>query len=251
MKSMKYFSVATMFSLMLMALIPQQGIAGPMLMAAEGYIYGQLSRIHQDKTTTRAFVGEVSLGHDSQLLIGANGPSINSWQFCFEKEQYEEIKKFIGKNVIVEFVFPKRNSLLSCPSINEFQEIYPVYQDLVWEQKHYIGNIHASDPEVSWGIEYGRITNLTKDLRMNRVYYMTLQVGASGNKFHHFMIDDHDLYEFAISVLRNAAMIKVGYSDRRSYGNRFGFGSRSIVSEIEIIDQTSDMQSEWHCLSDC
>lgn len=232
MKSLKYKSVVFMLLLMV-ASLPLPGFAGPFLMAAEGYVYGQLSNVRQERSINKAYVGEISLGHESFSNIG----STHLWQFCFEKNRYEEIESFIGKNVVVEFKFPKSNDLLSCAQPNELLEIYTVDQDFSWEQKHFIGNIHTSDPEVSSGVKVGRITNLTRDKNVSRIYYMTLQIGRGGSNFHHFMIDDLDLYDFAINALKNAALVKVHYSDRRSYGNAYGLGLRSVVAEIEVIDR--------------
>ena len=232
MKSLKYKSVVFMLLLMV-ASLPLPGFAGPFLMAAEGYVYGQLSNVRQERSINKVYVGEISLGHESFSNVG----STHLWQFCFEKNRYEEIESFIGKNVVVEFKFPKSNDLLSCAQPNELLEIYTVDQDFSWEQKHFIGNIHTSDPEVSSGVKVGRITNLTRDKNVGRIYYMTLQIGRGGSNFHHFMIDDHDLYDFAINALKNAALVKVHYSDRRSYGNAYGLGLRSVVAEIEVIDR--------------
>jgi len=232
MKSMSYKGVALMLLLMVTS-IPQPGFAGPFLMAAEGYVYGQLSNVRQERSINQVYVGEISLGHESFSNIG----STHLWQFCFEKNRYEEIESFIGKNVVIEFKFPKSNDLLSCAQPNELLEIYLVDQDSSWEQKHFIGDIHTSDPEVSRGVKIGRITNLTKNKNMSRIYYMTMQIGRGGSNFHQFMIDDHDLYDFAINALKNAALVKVHYSDRRSYGNAYGLGLRSIVAEIEVIDR--------------
>ncbi|UJP05833.1 MAG: hypothetical protein LZF61_02330 [Nitrosomonas sp.] len=211
------------------------------MMAAEGYVYGQLSKVSHDKNITRVYLGEISLGHESMTFISfGNQPTnlvTNPWQFCFEKDRYEEIENFVGKNVVLAFTFPKNNNLLSCSSVYELQEIYPVNQDHVWEQKHFVGDIYTSDPETSYGVEFGRITNLIKNKSVNRIYYMTLQVGNGGSKFRHFMIDDHDLYEFAINALKSAVMVKVHYSDRISYGNSYGLGARSVVAEIEVVEQ--------------
>lgn len=74
---------------------------------------------------------------------------------------------------------------------------------------------------------------------MSGIYHMTLQIGRGGSNFHHFMINDHDLYDFAISALKNAALVKVHDSDRRSYGNAYGLGLKSVVAEIEAIDRCS------------
>lgn len=232
MKSMKHTGVAFILLLMVVSL-PPLGFAGPFLMAAEGYVYGQLSNVRQERSINKVYVGEISLGHESFSNVG----STHLWQFCFEKNRYEEIESFIGKNVVVEFKFPKSNDLLSCAQPNELLDIYPVDQDFSWEQKHFIGNIHTSDPEVSNGVKVGRITNLTRNKNVSRIYYMTLQIGRGGSNFHHFMIDDHDLYDFAIYALKNAALVKVHYSDRRSYGNAYGLGLRSVVAEIEVIDR--------------
>ncbi|WP_374563420.1 hypothetical protein [Nitrosomonas sp.] len=232
MKSMKYEGVAIMLLLMVTS-VPQPSSAGPFLMTAEGYIYGQLSNVRQERSINQVYVGEISLGHESFSNTG----STHLWHFCFEKNRYEEIESFIGKNVVVEFKFPKSNDLLSCAQPNELLEIYTINQDASWEQKHFVGDIHTSDPEVSRGVKIGRITNLTKNKDMSRIYYMALQIGRGGSNFHHFMIDDHDLYDFAINALKNAALVKIHYSDRRSYGNAYGLGFRSVVAEIEVVDR--------------
>jgi hypothetical protein len=240
-KSLRYFSINVMFLLLMLIYSPKWVAAGPLLITTEGYASGQLSRVNRDKNVTRAYVGEISLGHESMtfISIGNQPPSLvtNPWQFCFEKDRYEEIENLIGNDVILEFKTPKNNSLLSCSSVNELVEIYPVIQNQPLEQKHFIGNIHTMDSEIAHGVEFGRITNLINNRGTNRSYFMTIQVGTGGSKFRHFVIDDHDLYDFAVTVLKNAAIVKVHYSDRlTSFANFYGLGSRSVVSEIEIVD---------------
>jgi len=232
MKTMKYVGIAIICTLMF-AVVPQSSAAGPFLMNAEGYVYGQLSNVRRENSINQIYVGEISLGHESLSNIG----STSLWHFCFEKNRYEELVSFIGMNVVVEFKFPRSNDLLSCAQPDELLEIYTVDQDFSWEQKHFVGDIYTSDPEVSRGVKIGRITKLTKNKDMSRIYYMTMQIGRGGSNFHHFMTDDDDLYDFAISALKNAALVKVHYSDRRSYGNVYGLGLRSVVAEIEVMDQ--------------
>lgn len=240
-KLFKYFSINVMFSLLMLISAPKWAAAGPLLHTTEGYASGQLSRISRDNNVTRAYVGEISLGHESMTFIslGNQPPNLvsNPWQFCFEKDRYEELENLIGNDVVLEFKTPKNNSLLSCASVNELVQVYPVIQDQPLEQKHFVGNIYTMDREISHGVEFGRITNLIKNKGTNRSYFMTIQVGTGGSKFRHFVIDDHDLYDYAITALKNGAIVKVHYSDRLAiFTNFYGLGSRSVVSEIEAVD---------------
>jgi len=56
-------------------------------------------------------------------------------------------------------------------------------------------------------------------------------------------MDDPELYDFAVTVLKSAAMVKVHYSDRLTNPRNFyGFHSRSMVAEIEIVEDASSKQ---------
>lgn len=238
---LKHLSINVMFLLLMLIYAPGWIAAGPLLHSTEGYASGQLNRISRDNNVTRAYVGEISLGHESMTFIslGNQPPNLvsNPWQFCFEKDRYEELENLIGNDVVLEFKTPKNNSLLSCSSVNELVAVYPVTQNQPLEQKQFVGNIYTMDQEVSHGVELGRITNLIRNKGANRSYFMTIQVGTGGSKFRHFVIDDHDLYDFAITALKNATIVKVHYSDRLAFfTNFYGLGSRSVVSEIEAVD---------------
>jgi len=165
----------------IIACAPERVTAGPLLFSTEGYVSGQLSKVSRDKNITRAYVGEISLGHESVTFIDSGNQPL--------------------------------------------------------EQKHLVGDIHTMDREISYGVEFGRITNVIKNKGTSRSYFMTMQVGNGGSKFRHFMIDDPDIYDFAVTVLKNAAMVRVHYSDRLTTSIGFyGFYFRSMVSEIEIVD---------------
>ena len=239
-KFIKYLRTRVLILLIFMFFTPKGIAAGPFLLSTEGYVSGQLNTVSRDKIVTRTYVGEISLGNESITFIslGSQPPNLvsNPWQFCFENDLYEEIENLIGKDVVLEFKTPKSNTLLSCSSVNEMVAVYLTNRNQPLEHKHLIGDIYTSDPEISYGVEFGRITNLIKNKGMNRNYYLTIQIGNGGSKFRHFMIDDHDLYDFAVKALKNAAMVKVHYSDRVSHGNSYGQGTRSMVSEIEITD---------------
>lgn len=240
-KLLKHLSINIMFLLLMFTYAPGWVAAGLLLHTTEGYVSGQLSRISRDNNVTRAYVGEISLGHESMTFIslGNQPPNLvsNPWQFCFEKDRYEELENLIGSNVVLEFKTPKNNSLLSCSSVNELVEVYPAIQNQSLEQGHIVGSIYTTDREISHGVEFGRITNLIKNKGANRSYFMTIQVGTNGSKFRHFAIDDHELYDFAITALKNSIIVKVHYSDRlASFTNFYGLESRSVVSEIEAVD---------------
>ena len=227
--------------------VPMWAIAGPYLFKTEGYVSGQLSAVSRDKNITRAYVGEISMGNESMSFFGVGNqpPNLvsNPWRFCFEKDHYEEIENLIGRDVVLEFTTPKKNSLLSCASVNELKAVYPISQHQPMEQKHFIGDIRTLDREIAYGVEYGRITNVIKNKGEMRSYFMTMQVGNGGNKFRHFLIDDSELYDFAVTVLKNAAMVRVHYSDRLTNSSGFyGFRSRSMVAEIEIVEDASSKQ---------
>ena len=193
-----------------------------------------------ERAFNHAYIGEVTLGRDSITFMSyGNQPHdlvTNPWQFCFEKNRYEEIKSHIGQNIVLEFKTPKNNNLLSCSAINELVAVYPVdeYQAQALEQTHLIGDVLTNNPEIAKGIEFGRIVNVIKNEGSHRNYFMTIQIGGGGSKFHHFVMDDPDLFAFSIISLKTAAMVKIHYSERLS--NSFGLNSMSFVSEIEIID---------------
>ncbi|WP_292996582.1 hypothetical protein [Nitrosomonas sp.] len=62
-KLLKHLSINVMFLLLMLIYAPGWIAAGPLLHTTEGYASGQLSRISRDNNVTRAYVGEVSLGH--------------------------------------------------------------------------------------------------------------------------------------------------------------------------------------------
>lgn len=137
---------------------------------------------------------------------------------------------------MLEFKTPKNNRLLSCSATSELVTIYTLVKNQTLEQTHLIGDIRTTDPEISYGVEFGRITNVIENKKLYRSYFMTMQSGSGGNKFRHFVTDDPDLFDFAVSSLKIAAMVKVHYSERFSLRNLFGLSSMSFVSAIEIVD---------------
>ncbi|MBX3629605.1 MAG: hypothetical protein KF908_06730 [Nitrosomonas sp.] len=205
----------------------------------QGYASGQLSRVGlQNKFNNafnQAYAGQLLLGSGSGSFVSYGGFPLsldnNPWPFCFDKDDYEMIEAFIGKDVVVEFKTPRRSSMLSCSAIAEFAAIYSVEENDSPDETVLEGNISTFEFEVSRGVEYGRITNAVRNRSISRTYYLTMQVGGSGNRFSHFIMNDRDLYEFAVKSLKAAVMVKVHYSERIS-----GRGPRNrlYVNRIEI-----------------
>ena len=217
-----------------------------LIIDTKGYASGQLSRIGRDnafnRTLNTAYVGEVLLGHESASFIsfGSIPQNLvtNPFQFCFEKEDfYATLEEIIGYDVVIEYKMPRSSALLSCSAFNELVEVYLVDKNILPKQTHFIGDIRTFEPEVSYGVEFGRITNVIKNKNLNRNYFMTMQIGKSGDKFRHFVMDDRDLYEFSVQALKMAAWVKVHYSERLANRNIYGHRTRLFVSEIEIVDQ--------------
>lgn len=231
---------------LIMSLISAPVYSGSLIIDTKGYASGQLSRIGRDNALNRtfntAYVGEVLLGHESASFIsfGSIPQNLvtNPFQFCFEKEDfYDVLEEVIGYDVVIEYKMPRSNTLLSCSALNELVEVYLVDRNIIPEQTHFIGSIRTFGPEVSYGVEFGRITNVIKNRNQPRNYFMTMQIGKSGDKFRHFVMDDRDLYHFAIKTLKMAAWVKVHYSERMANRNIYGHRTRLFVSEIEIVDQ--------------
>lgn len=240
MKKCNFLTISPFLLLWVLILISESVFASLLIIDTKGYVSGRLSKVSLERTFSSAFTGEVLLGHDSVTFIsfGNQPPDLvsNPWQFCFEKDRYEEIENLIGSNVVLEFKTPKKNALLSCSAANELVAVYPVVGSQVLEQTHLIGDINTTDPEISRGIEFGRIVNVIENKNLLRSYFMTIQIGSGGSKFRHFVMDDPELFDFAIRSLRIAAMVKIHYSERFSVRNLFGLSSMSFVSEIEIVD---------------
>ncbi len=219
--------------------------ARSLIIDTKGYVSGQLSRVSLDANQSGAFgrvyIGEILLGHDSATFVSLGnqprGLVANPWRFCFEKNEYDEVEDLIGNIVILKFKTPRKSSLLSCTSANELVDVYPANNDQILEPSHVIGAIRTTDPQISHGVEFGRVVNVIKNKNLFNIYFMTIQVGSGGSKFRHFIIDDTDLFYFAIQSLQTAAMVKVHYSDRFSRRNLFGLSSMSYVSEIEMVNQ--------------
>jgi hypothetical protein len=205
----------------------------------QGYASGQLSRIGlQNKLNSafnQAYAGQLLLGTNSGSFISYGGFPLsldnNPWPFCFDKDEFEMLEEYIGRNVVVEFKTPRRSSMLSCSSIAEMTAIYSVEDNDLPDETAVEGSISTFEFEIAHGVEYGRITNAVRNKSISRTYYMTVQVGGSGNKFSHFVMNDRDLYEFAVKNLKAAALVKVHYSERLS-----GRGPRNrlYVTAIEI-----------------
>ena len=233
--------------LVFLSLVPVTSLvsARSLIIDTKGYVSGQLSRVNLDRNQNSAFgrvyIGEVLLGFNSATFISfGNQPRnlvTNPWRFCFDKDEYEEIEDLIGDDVVLEFKTPRQNSLLSCTSINELVVVYPVEKSQPLEYTHLIGDIRTTGPEISHGVEYGRIINVIKNKNLFNFYFMTIQIGSGGSKFRHFVIDDTDLFDFAVKSLQVAALVKVHYSERIPRRNLFGLSSMSYVSEIEMVDQ--------------
>ncbi|WP_292988811.1 hypothetical protein [Nitrosomonas sp.] len=239
-----FLSWVLILNLVLLSVFSVPVYSRSLIIDTKGYASGQLSRIGRQNTFNRAlnsaYAGEVLLGHESASFIsfGSLPQNLvtNPFQFCFEKEDfYETLEELVGYDVVIEYKTPRNNTLLSCSAINELVDIYLIDRNLPLEQLHLIGDIRTFEPEVSYGVEFGRITNVIKNKNAVRNYFMTMQIGESGDKFRHFAMDDRDLYEFAIKSLRMAAMVKVHYSERLANRNIFGHRTRLFVSEIEIV----------------
>lgn len=234
-------SIFLLLWLLIPALIPELVFSRQFIIIdTNGYVSGRLSGVSLERTFNHAYIGEVALGRDSITFMShGNQPHnlvTNPWQFCFEKARYEEIKNYIGQNVVLEFKTPKNNNLLSCSAANELVAVYPVDEYQALEKTHLIGDIRTNDPEISKGIAFGRIVNVIKARNLYRNYFMTIQIGGGGSKFRHFVMEDPDLFAFSVVSLKTAAMAKIHYSERSTLGNRSGLNSMSFVSEIKIID---------------
>ena len=229
-----------LFLILILILIPHRGYAGSLILDTEGYSSGQLSKLSRERTFSSAIVGEVFLGTESVSFIslGNQPPGLvsNPWRFCVDEDEYEALENLIGRSIVVKYKTPRRSSLLNCSAKNELLEIYPVIKDQLSDETQLVGDIRTFAQEVSYGVEFGRITNAIKNKRVNRSYFMTLQVGNNGNKFRHFVTDDHDLFNFAVKSLKTAAKVRVHYSDRLSIRTIYGANIRSFISEIEIVE---------------
>ncbi len=214
--------------------------AGSLVIDTKGYTSGQLSKLNRERTFGDTIVGEILLGNESVTLQNLNNQSVNlvtnPWRFCFNEDHYDELEELIGNHVVVEYRTPKSSRLLSCSATNELLAISPVTEDYNLEIKQFVGNISTFDREVSHGVEFGRITNLIHNKDSFRSFFMTIQVGNGGDRFRHFVIDDSDLFEFAVENLKIANRVKIHYSDRLSTRTFDRQVIKSFVSEIEVID---------------
>lgn len=232
--------ISTFLLLFALALISQPLYAS-FIIDTKGYASGRLSTVNLERSFNTAYVGELLLGHDSSTFISSeNQPPdsffSNPWQFCFDKDRYDEIEMLIGRNVVVEFRTPKSNVLLSCSATHELLAIYTVVKNQALEQTQLVGSILSTDPEISRGVEFGRITNVIENKNSFRNYSMTIQIGSGGNQFRHFIMNDPDLFDFAVNCLKMAIMVRVHYSERYSVKNRFGVNPMSYVSKIVVVD---------------
>jgi len=238
-------TLIVLISMVMTCLTAGPVISRSLIIDTRGYASGQLSRIVRENIQSKAFnsarAGEILLGYGSASFIsfGSIPQNLvtNPFSFCFDKSDfYEVLEELVGHDVVIEYKTPRSNTLLSCSALNELVDIYLVDHNVTLEQKHLIGDIWTFGPEVSYGVEYGRITNVIKNKNAPRSYFMTMQIGDSGDKFRHFVMDDHELYEFSVKTLRAAAKVKVHYSERLANRNIYGHRTRLFVSEIEIVE---------------
>lgn len=219
---------------LILALLYQPACAN--LVRTVGYTAGRLSAINLERTFNSAYIGELLLGRDSATYVSVGNRPVhlfaNPWQFCFDRDRYEEIEAMIGKDVVLEFKTPKKHALLSCSAASELLTIYPVATEWTREQTYLTGRIRSTEPEISRGIDFGRITNVVENKDALRNYFITIQIGNGGSQFRHFIVDDPNLFDFAISCLQTAATVRVHYSERYIGNNH----SASYVREIEIVD---------------
>ncbi|SER49342.1 hypothetical protein SAMN05421690_103113 [Nitrosomonas sp. Nm51] len=236
--------------LCLITAIAAPAFSSSLIIDTKGYASGQLSRIGRENLSRRglgvAYTGEILLGHDSASFIsfGSLPQNLvtNPFRFCFEEDDfYDVLEELVGYDVVIEYKTPRSNTLLSCSAINELVDIYLVDKNISLTQAHLIGDIRTFEPEISYGVEFGRITNVIKNKNLMRNYFMTMQIGESGDKFRHFVMDDRDLYHFAIEGLRMGALVKVHYSERLANRNIFGHRTRLFVSEIEVTGRNGSM----------
>ena len=217
------------------------GSSGPVIIDTKGYTYGQLSRISRERSFSDAIVGEVLLGHGGSsafVSFGNQPPGLvtNPWRFCIDEDHYEALEELIGSYVVLTHKTPKQSSLLSCSATNELVEIYPVdeYQPLDLTQIE--GSKVTLSPEISSGVESGRITNVIKSRQINRNYFVTVQLGGSGSQFRHFVINDPDLFDFAIESLKMAVKVRLHYTDRLSRRGYYGNNIKSLIWKMEMIE---------------
>lgn len=239
-KKNSFLDINLLFLFFLLALISNSTQARSVIFDTVGFASGQLSKVSQKNTFGSAFVGEILLGRESTAFISiGHQPAnlvTNPWRFCFEDDHYEQLENLIGSYVILEYKTPKKSSLLSCSAANELVGIYPMTDAEYLGQTEHEGDIRTFDNEIAMGVDFGRITNAIRNRNVNRSYFLTVQLGNSGDKFRHFVMDDPELFEFAIESLKISAKVRVHYSDRISSANLHGRNIRSFVWKLEIID---------------
>lgn len=245
------FSINYLFLILLLILISNQISAqsiwvsprsgGPVIIDMKGYTFGQLNKISREHSFNDAILGEVLLGHGGSnafTSFGNQPPGLvtNPWLFCFDEDRYEELEKLIGSYVVLTHKRPKRTSLLSCSGTNELVDVYPVTEYQPLDITYVEGSKMTLGPEISSGVESGKITNVINSRQFSRNYFMTIQVGGSGSQFRHFVIYDTDIYDFAIESLKMGAKVRLHYVDRLSQRGYYGNNIKSLVWKMEIIE---------------
>ena len=221
--------------------IQNETISRLFLIDTHGYAAGQLSRIGREnmfnRTINKAYVGQLLLGNDSGSFVSYGGMPLgldnNPWPFCIDEDDFDAIEDFIGKDVVIEFKTPRNSMFLSCSAIAEMISIDLVKAEQHFDETYLEGDTPVLGVDIAYGVEFGRITNAVKNKNTRRDYYLTLQVGGRGNKFSHFVITDHDLYDFAVTALKTGTMVKVHYKSRL---NMRQARNRLLINGIEIVD---------------
>lgn len=230
------------FLLIILTSFANGTLANSLSIDTEGYIYGQLSRILRIGMRNHAINGEIRLGYESSVgsihksnLASNISPLL--WQFCFSKDDYESIEQLVGNYIVLEYKTPKSSSLLTCSAFNELTAAYLATDSLLVETK-----VHGNDDvtrldEISSGVEFGRIVNAVASKHRNRVHFLTLQIGNSGNQFRDYFTHDVELFNFAIQCLKMAAKVKLHYVERLTDTVTHQQVTRLHIWKIEVIDE--------------
>ncbi len=222
-----------------MLLTPNWVLARSLNIDTKGYALGLLSKISRVGTSNRAIVGDILLGRDSGVVLNPGHQSsnftINQWRFCFEDDRYDTLGNLVGSSVVVEYKTPKNSSLLTCSASNELIEVYRVIKYQALDKTQFVSDSLALHGEISSGVEFGRIIKTKESRQQSKYYFLTLQIGNSGNLFRDLVTDDRELFYFAVECLKMAVKVRVHYIERLPGVSQYG-NTRLYVWKIEIID---------------
>lgn len=184
---------------------------------SEGYRMGLLSKFSVKGMVQKTGEGQLLVGRDSTMLdetypCGEDGRQtcrrvINPWSFSMPSRDARAMSQFAGEYIWVKYL----QSTIKSPF---YDTDYLISQIGTIDRSSDIES--CADPSAqggkSEGFRMGRIVKVSRKGLLNKTGEVTMQVGNTGNQFHHMSIQDH-MFNCVTKVLKSAQRVKVYYEE--------------------------------------